>query len=65
MALTRATITRDQINVIQQMIDDGVPPSQVALSMSRLAELDELETITVRSVAYDLVNGEPVRAADD
>ena len=65
MGLTRATITREQINEIQQMLDQGTPPAEVASSIARIADLDELETTTVRSVAYDLVNGEPVRAADD
>jgi len=65
MGLTRATITREQINEIQQMLDQGTSPAEVASSIARIADLDELETTTVRSVAYDLVNGEPVRAADD
>lgn len=65
MALTRATITRDQLNVMQWLLDKGAPPSQVAISMSRLVELDEAETLTVLSVANDLFNGVAVHAADD
>lgn len=65
MALTRATITRNQINEIQQMLDQGIQPAEVAASIARIADLDDLETITVRSVAYDLANGEAVRSADD
>ena len=37
----------------------------VADSIGRLADLDELEVVVIRSTAYDLINGEPVRASDD
>ncbi|BBN50815.1 hypothetical protein [Mycobacterium avium] len=60
MALTRA-----QIDEIQQRLDEGMTPEAIADSLGRLADLDELDIVTIRSTAYDLVNGEPVRAADD
>jgi len=60
MALTRA-----QIDEIQQRLDEGMSPEAIANSIGRLADLDELEVVTIRSVAYDLRNGEPVRASDD
>lgn len=60
MALTRA-----QIDEIQQRLDEGMTPEAIADSIGRLADLDELDIVTIRSTAYDLVNGEPVRAVDD
>lgn len=57
MALTRA-----QIDEIQQRLDEGMTPEAIADSLGRLADLDELDIVTIRSTAYDLVNGEPVRA---
>lgn len=60
MALTRA-----QIDEIQQRLDEGMTPEAIADSLGRLADLDELDIVTIRSTAYDLVNGEPVRAVDD
>ena len=60
MALTRA-----QIDEIQERLDEGMSPEAIANSIGRLADLDELEVVTIRSVAYDLHNGEPVRASDD
>lgn len=60
MALTRA-----QIDEIQHRLDEGMTPEAIADSLGRLADLDELDIVTIRSTAYDLVNGEPVRAVDD
>lgn len=60
MALTRA-----QIDEIQERLDEGMSPEAIADSVGRLADLDELELVTIRSTAYDLRNGEPVRASDD
>ncbi|PJE03636.1 hypothetical protein LIX17_25580 (plasmid) [Mycobacterium avium subsp. hominissuis] len=60
MALTRA-----QIDEIQQRLDEGMTPEAIADSIGRLADLDELDIVTIRSTAYDLINGEPVRAVDD
>ncbi|CAN5736696.1 hypothetical protein BH09ACT8_BH09ACT8_56100 [soil metagenome] len=60
MALTRA-----QIDEIQERLDEGMSPEAIADSIGRLADLDELELVTIRSTAYDLRNGEPVRASDD
>ena len=60
MALTRA-----QIDEIQQRLDGGMTPEAIADSIGRLADLDELDIVTIRSTAYDLINGEPVRAVDD
>lgn len=60
MALTRA-----QIDEIRQRLDEGMTPEAIADSLGRLADLDELDIVTIRSTAYDLVNGEPVRAVDN
>jgi hypothetical protein len=60
MALTKA-----QIDEIQQRLDEGMSPEAIADSIGRLADLDELDVVTIRSTAYDLLNGEPVRACDD
>ncbi|MGJ6127372.1 hypothetical protein QN239_32860 [Mycolicibacterium sp. Y3] len=60
MALTRA-----QIDEIQQRLDEGMTPEAIADSIGRMADLDELDIVTIRSTAYDLINGEPVRAVDD
>lgn len=60
MALTRA-----QIDEIQQRLDEGMTPEAIADSIGRMADLDELDIVTIRSTAYDLRNGEEVRAADD
>lgn len=58
-------MTRAQIDEIQQRLDEGMTPEAIADSLGRLADLDELDIVTIRSTAYDLVNGEPVRAVDD
>jgi hypothetical protein len=47
------------------MLDAGMDPEAIGDSIARMADLDELETLTVRSVAYGLRNGERVWAADD
>lgn len=60
MALTRA-----QIAEIQERLDEGMSPEAIADSIGRVADLDELELVTIRSAAYDLRNGEPVRASDE
>lgn len=60
-----AALTRAQIDEIQQRLDEGMTPEAVADSIGRLADLDELEVVVIRSTAYDLLNGEPVRASDD
>jgi hypothetical protein len=60
MALTRA-----QIDEIQERLDEGMSPEAIADSIGRMADLDELELVTIRSTAYDLRNGETVRASDD
>ncbi|AQA06970.1 hypothetical protein ACORG1_34265 (plasmid) [Mycobacterium sp. TJFP1] len=60
MALTRA-----QIDEIQERLDEGMSPEAIADSIGRVADLDELELVTIRSAAYDLRNGEPVRASDE
>lgn len=60
-----ALLTRAQIDEIQQRLDEGMSPEAIADSIGRVADLDELDIVTIRSVAYDLVNGEPVRASDD
>lgn len=60
MALTRA-----QIDDIQQRLNEGMDPDAIADSIGRMADLDHLDIVTIRSVAYDLINGEPVRASDD
>lgn len=58
-------LTRAQIDEIQQRLDEGMSPEAIADSIGRLADLDELDIVTIRSTAYDLLNGEPVRAVDD
>jgi hypothetical protein len=60
MALTRA-----QIDEIQQRLDEGMTPEAIADSIGRLADLDELDIVVIRSTAYDLLNSEQVRASDD
>jgi hypothetical protein len=60
MALTRA-----QINEIQQRLNAGMTPEAIADSIARMADLDELDIVTIRSAAYDLQNGETLRAVDD
>lgn len=60
MALTRA-----QIDEIQDRLDEGMSPEQIADSLARIADLEALEVVTIRSVAYDLRNGERVRACDE
>ncbi|KAA1249866.1 hypothetical protein F0Q45_12740 [Mycobacterium simiae] len=58
-------LTRAQIDEIRQRLDEGMSPEAIADSIGRLADLDELDIVTIRSTAYDLSNGEPVRAADE
>lgn len=58
-------MTRAQIDEIQERLDEGMSPEAIADSIGRVADLDELELVTIRSAAYDLRNGEPVRAADE
>jgi hypothetical protein len=60
MALTRA-----QIAEIQERLDEGMTPEAIADSLGRIADLDHLDVITIRSAAYDLSRGELVRASDD
>jgi hypothetical protein len=60
MALTRA-----QIDEIQGRLAAGMTPAAIADSIGRIADLDDLEIVTIRSTAYDLRSGEPVRASDD
>lgn len=60
MALTRA-----QLDDIQERLDEGMTPEAIADSLGRIADLDHLDVITIRSAAYDLSRGEPVRASDD
>ncbi|MDZ4268171.1 MAG: hypothetical protein U1D00_21180 [Mycobacterium sp.] len=60
-----AALTRAQIEEIQQRLEEGMTPEAIADSIGRLADLDELEIVVIRSTAYDLLNGEPVRASDD
>lgn len=60
-----AALTRAQIDEIQQRLDEGMTPEAVADSIGRLADLDELKVVVIRSTAYDLLNGKPVRASDD
>lgn len=60
-----AALTRAQIDEIQQRLDQGMTPEAIADSIGRLADLDPLDVVQIRSVAYDLVNGEPVRARDE
>ncbi|RFZ10369.1 hypothetical protein DSM43518_02283 [Mycobacterium marinum] len=58
-------LTRAQIDEIQQRLDEGMSPEAIADSIGRLADLEDLDIVMIRSAAYDLRNGEPVRAVDD
>jgi len=60
-----AALTRAQIDEIEQRLDEGMTPEAIADSIGRVADLEELDIVVIRSTAYDLMNGEPVRASDD
>ena len=57
-------LTRAEINEIQDRLDDGMTPQEIADSIGRMADLEHADILIIRSVANDLANGEPVRASD-
>jgi hypothetical protein len=59
------SLTRAQINQIQERLDAGMTPEAIASSIARIADLDHIDTVVIRSTAYDLLNGERVVAVDD
>jgi hypothetical protein len=58
-------LSRAEINEIQDRLNDGMTPQEIADSIGRMADLEHADILIVRSVANDLLNGEPVRASDD
>lgn len=58
-------LSRAEINEIQDRLDDGMTPQEIADSIGRIADLEHADILIIRSVANDLLNGEPVRASDD
>ena len=58
-------LTRAEINEIQDRLDDGMTPQEIADSIGRMADLEHADILIIRSVANDLASGEPVRASDD
>lgn len=58
-------LTRAQIDEVQGLLDAGMAPPAIADSIGRMADLSHLEVVTIRSVAYDLQNGETVTARDE
>ena len=58
-------LSRAEINEIQDRLNDGMTPQEIADSIGRMADLEHADILIVRSVADDLLNGEPVRASDD
>ncbi|MDA0252659.1 MAG: hypothetical protein O3B27_06925 [Actinomycetota bacterium] len=57
--------TRAEINEIQDRLNEGMTPQQIADSISRMADLEHADMLMIRSVATDLLNGEPVRVSDE
>ena len=58
-------LSRAEINEIQDRLDDGMTPQEIADSIGRIADLEHADILIIRSVANDLLNGDPVRASDD
>jgi hypothetical protein len=52
-----------QRNVIRGYLDGGMSPEEIADYLGRVNDLDALEVITIRSAAYDMLNGESAAAA--
>lgn len=45
-----------QRNAIRAQLNDGVSPEAIADFFGRLNDLDDLEIVTIRSAAYDMLN---------
>jgi len=58
-------LSRAEINEIQDRLDGGMSPQEIADSIGRIADLEHADILIIRSVANDLRNGEQVRASDD
>jgi hypothetical protein len=58
-------LSRAEINEIQDRLDEGMSPQEIADSIGRIADLEHADILIIRSVANDLRNGEQVRASDD
>jgi hypothetical protein len=58
-------LTRAQIEEIKERLAEGMTPDAIANSIGRMADLDYLDVVTLRSKAYDILNGEEVRAVDE
>jgi hypothetical protein len=55
-------LTRVQLDEIQERLDEGMTPEAIADSLGRIADLDHLDVIAIRSAAYDLSRVESSRA---
>ena len=49
----------------QERLDEGMSPQEIADSIGRMADLEHADILIIRSVANDLLRGDPVRASDD
>ena len=58
-------LSRAEINEIQERLEEGMSPQEIADSIGRMADLEHADILIIRSVASDLLRGEPVRASDD
>lgn len=53
-----------QRNVIRGLLDEGMDPEAIAEYLGRLNDLGPLEIVTIRSAAYDMLNGEPAEVSN-
>ena len=60
-----AQLTRAQLDEISDYLAAGMSPDAIADLIGRIADLDYLDIITIRSVAYDLSRGQTVHAKDE
>ena len=58
-------LSRAEINEIQERLEEGMSPQEIADSIGRMADLEHADILIIRSVANDLLRGDPVRASDD
>jgi len=46
-----------QRNEIQHYLDQGMTPDDIAATIGRIAGLNYLDMVVIKSAAYDLING--------
>jgi hypothetical protein len=47
-------LDRAQLDEVQRRLDAGMTPEEIAESLGRVAGLDEVEVVRIRSAAYDI-----------